>query len=102
MAIGLKSWAGHYFFVLVRLHLVLSIFPIPVCTAQLIGDFWTNRQSATSKVAPTALALFGNVITLHPALKGKAQRICSANQKFSWVFFFAALRLLVEYESQRQ
>jgi hypothetical protein len=46
------------FFALVRLHLVLSIFSFPVSTAQFIGEFWTNRQSALSNVAPTVLALY--------------------------------------------
>ncbi len=40
--------------------------------------------------------------TLLPALKGEAWQIRSANLKFSQIFFFAALRLLAEYESQRQ
>jgi hypothetical protein len=31
--------AGHYFFVLIRLHLILTIFPFPVSTAQFIGGF---------------------------------------------------------------
>ncbi len=31
------------FFVLLRLHLALTIFPFPVSTAQLIGEFGKNR-----------------------------------------------------------
>jgi hypothetical protein len=50
--------AGHYFFDLVHLHLVLTIFPFPVSTAEFIGEFWANKQSATSDLAPTVLALY--------------------------------------------
>ncbi len=71
------------FFVLVHLHLVLSIFSFPASTAQFIGEFWTNRQSATSNVAPTVLALYISVIgaTLHPALKGEARRLRRAYRR---------------------
>ncbi len=37
--------------VLFHLHLDFAIFPFPVSTAQLIGEFWKNRRSATSDVA---------------------------------------------------
>jgi hypothetical protein len=36
---GLDRGAGHYFFVLVHLDLVLTIFPFPVSTAEFIGEF---------------------------------------------------------------
>ncbi len=59
-------------FVLVCLNLVPTLFPFPVSTAQLIGEFWTNRRSAMSNVVATVLALYRTVIgiTLLPALKG--------------------------------
>jgi hypothetical protein len=50
--------AGQCFIVKVSLHLVLSLFPFPVSTTQFIGEFWTNKRSATSDVAPTVLALY--------------------------------------------
>jgi hypothetical protein len=37
------SGAGRFYVVLLRLHLVLTIFPFPVSTAQVIGEFWMNR-----------------------------------------------------------
>ncbi len=36
---ALDRGAGHYFFVLFRLYLVLGIFPFPVRNAQFIGEF---------------------------------------------------------------
>ncbi len=41
--------AGHYFEFLLCRHLVLKIFPFPVSTAKLIGDFYNNRQSAANR-----------------------------------------------------
>ncbi len=38
--------AGHYFDFLLRRHLALNIFPFPVTTAKLIGEFYNNRRSA--------------------------------------------------------
>jgi hypothetical protein len=43
--------AGRFFVVLLRRHLALTVFPFPVSTAQLRGEFGKNRQSATSNVA---------------------------------------------------
>ncbi len=50
--------AGHSFVVLVRLHLVLTIFLFPASTAQIIGEFWRNRLSTTSNVVPIIVALY--------------------------------------------
>jgi hypothetical protein len=55
---SLNRGAGHYFFVLVHLHLVLSIFPLPVSTAEFIGEFWSNKRSDTSDVPLTVLAQY--------------------------------------------
>jgi hypothetical protein len=41
---GLWCWA--YFQVLIRHLLVLNIFPFPVSTAKLIGDFYNKRRKA--------------------------------------------------------
>ncbi len=38
--------AGHYFDFLLCRHLTLNIFPFPVTTAKLIGEFYNNRRSA--------------------------------------------------------
>jgi hypothetical protein len=35
--------AGYYFVNLGGLHLVYALFPFPVSTAQIIGEFWKNR-----------------------------------------------------------
>jgi hypothetical protein len=35
--------AGHSFVVLFRFHLGFTIFPFPVSTTQIIGEFWKNR-----------------------------------------------------------
>jgi hypothetical protein len=35
--------AGHSFVVLLGFHLVFSIFPFPVSTVQILGEFWNNR-----------------------------------------------------------
>jgi hypothetical protein len=34
------------------LHLVFTLFPFPVSTAQIIGEFWKNRCSGKSDLAP--------------------------------------------------
>jgi hypothetical protein len=49
--------AGRFYVVLLRLHLVFTVFPFPVSTAEFIGEFWKNKRSATSDVAPIVLAL---------------------------------------------
>ncbi len=35
--------AGHFLDVLFGFHLGFAIFPFPVSTAQVIGEFWKNR-----------------------------------------------------------
>ncbi len=52
--------AEHSFVVLFRFHLGFTIFPFPVSTAKFIGEFWKNKRSATSAVAPIVLALYIN------------------------------------------
>jgi hypothetical protein len=96
---ALDHGAGHYFFVLVRLHLFLSIFPFPVSTAQFIGEFWKNRWSATSNVAPAVLVLYRNVIgaTLHPALKGKAGQFAVPIGKVRQIFSQRQLEVFADF-----
>ncbi len=58
----LRVWASHrgagYFFVVLSgLHLVFTLFPFPVSTAKIMGEFWKNRCSGTSDLAPIVLAL---------------------------------------------
>ncbi len=50
--------AGHSFVVLFRFRLGFAIVLFPVSTAEFIGEFWTNKRSATSDVAPLQLALY--------------------------------------------
>ncbi len=50
--------AGHSFVVLFRFHLGFTIFPFPVITAQVVGEFWRNRQGGTSDIAPIVLILY--------------------------------------------
>jgi hypothetical protein len=52
------SGAGHSFVVLFRFRLDFAIFPFPVSTAEFVGEFWTNKRSATSGVALIQLALY--------------------------------------------
>jgi hypothetical protein len=40
---ALDCGAGHYFVVLFGFHLYFTIFPFPVSTAQMIGEFWKNK-----------------------------------------------------------
>jgi hypothetical protein len=49
--------AGRSFVVLFRFHLRF-IFPFPVSTVKIIGEFWINRRSGASNVAPIELALY--------------------------------------------
>jgi hypothetical protein len=50
--------AGYYFVVSGGLHLVFTLFLFPVSTAQIMGEFWKNRCSGTSDLAPIVLALY--------------------------------------------
>jgi hypothetical protein len=50
--------AGRSFVVLFRFHLGFAIFPFPVSTVKIIGEFWIIRRSGTSDVAPMELALY--------------------------------------------
>ncbi len=115
--VTLDCGAGHSFVVLFRFHLGFVIFPFPVSTVQIMSEFWINRWSGASNVAPILLALqschscyywrcvaFGANRRRGGTLAtriSKPGQICSANKKFLF-FMFAALRLLVEHESQDQ
>jgi hypothetical protein len=48
---------GHSFVVLLGFHFDFTIFPFPASTAQFIGEFWKNRRSGASDVAPIVFAL---------------------------------------------
>jgi hypothetical protein len=78
-------------------HLVLTIFPFPVSTAEFIGEFGANTRSATSDVAPTVLALRRSL-----RLKAKRGEFAAPIRSFRGFLLFAALHLLAENESQRQ
>ncbi len=109
--------AGHSFVVLFRFYFGFAIFPFPVSTVQIISEFWINRWSGASEVAPNwrYIAATATIIgaAWHSALieakRGNAHctyrrsgQICSANKKFSDFFMFAALPLLAEHESLDQ
>ncbi len=40
---ALDCGAGHSFVVLFGFHLDFAIFPFPVSTVKIIGEFWINR-----------------------------------------------------------
>jgi hypothetical protein len=43
---SVRAWdcgAGRFYVVLHRLHLAFTIFPFPVSTVQIIGEFWIDR-----------------------------------------------------------
>ncbi len=112
--------AGHSFVVLFTFHLGFAIFPFPVSTVQFTGEFWINRWSGASDVAPIELALYschsyyywrwvafgakrrsgGMECSLH--LKAKQDEFVAPIRSFRGFFMFAALRLLAEHESQDQ
>ncbi len=94
--------AGHSFVVLFGFHLGFAIFPFPVSTVQIIGEFWINRWSGASDVTPIELALdschsyyywrcvaFGanrqSGVTLAAPI-GEVGLIRSTNMKFSRIF----------------
>jgi hypothetical protein len=58
------------------------------------------NRSGVSDLAPVLLALHSKQYWRDdaPALIGEAGRFRSANIKISWIFIFAALRLLADYE----
>jgi hypothetical protein len=47
---------GIIFLFFLRRHLLFSIFPFPVSSALLRGEFCSNRQSGTKIIAPIVLA----------------------------------------------
>ncbi len=94
--------AGRSFVILFGFHLGFAIFPFPVSTAQIIGEFWIIRRRGVSDVAPIELALYSCHSYYYwrcvafganrrsggklAAPKGEAGRIRSANTKFSRIF----------------
>jgi hypothetical protein len=74
-------------FKLVSILFICSLFLFPVSTAQFIGEFWNNKRSGMSDLAPILLALYNKnnsfIIgaALRPALIGEAGRFRSANNK---------------------
>ncbi len=68
------SWRWTLFFVLVRLHFVLTTFPFLVSTAQFIREFRTNRRSATSNVVPIYWRYIEMILALCRSLRLKAKR----------------------------
>ncbi len=50
--------AGHSFVVLFGFNFDFTIFPFLVSTAHVIGEFWKNRRSGASDVAPIVFALY--------------------------------------------
>ncbi len=79
------------------------LFPFPVSTAQIIGEFWKNGWSSVSDVAPLVLALYSSYSrycwrfasgafrrsggTLAVPIGG-AERSSNAKKKFSQIFFY--------------
>ncbi len=63
--------------------LVFPLFPFPVSTAEFIGEFWKNKRSPTSDVAPMYWRYIELVIgaTSISALKGEAGRLRCANRR---------------------
>jgi hypothetical protein len=78
----LLAWdcgAWRFFVICVKsLHLVQNIFPIPVSTGKLKGDFWTNRWSA-EKSFPCFLILSCRSCCV--------KSIDTAIEKIRWLFF---------------
>jgi hypothetical protein len=73
--------AGHYFEFLFRRRFVLNIFPFPVITAKLLGDFYNNRRSALRiviRASPILSFSFCCTNTIGAAIRtpliGEAQR----------------------------
>jgi hypothetical protein len=58
--------AGHYFVDLGGFHLVYAIFPFPVSTARIIGEFWKKFLEILAETAKITGAAW------HTALIGEA------------------------------
>jgi hypothetical protein len=103
------------FFVLVCLHLVLTIFPFLVSTAQFKGEFRTNRRSAMSNIAPSYWRYIEILLALRHSLRLKVKRgeFAALIRSFRGFFFiccalptggvrFAAPIVLAQHKGNRR
>ncbi len=87
--------AGHYFEFLLRGCLVLNIFPFPVSTAKLIGDFYNNRRSAANGYPRFAYSFVSLMLRQYylSCDSYSANRRSTANKKKIRENFVLALRI---------
>jgi hypothetical protein len=100
---GWDCGAGHYFDFLLRRRLALNIFPFPVTTAKLIGEFYYNRRSVAHGSPRFAYSFVFLMLRQYywRCDPYSANGRSAANEKKSaktsyWRCEFAALRLLAQ------
>jgi hypothetical protein len=87
--------AGHYLQFLIRLRLVLNIFPFPVGTAKLKGEFCNNRRSAANIYLRFAYSFVSLMLRQYYWLRNSysANRRSAVNIKKIRENFLLALRI---------
>jgi hypothetical protein len=103
LSIGLGLWRWALFSSLIHRRLLFNIFPFLVSTAQLIGDFYDNRQSAANSYLRFAYSFVSRMMSQYnwSCDSFSANRRSAANKKKSaktsnWHCEFAALHLLAQ------
>ncbi len=93
--------AGHCFDFLLRHRLALNIFPFPVTTVKLLGEFYNNRRSAANRCPRFAYSFVSFMLPQYywSCNSYCASRRSAANKKksaktFNWRCEFVAFRLL--------
>ncbi len=93
--------AGHCFDFLLCRHLAVNIFPFPVTTAKLIGEFYNNRRSAADRCPRFAYSFVSFMLHQYywSCDSYCVSRRSAANNKksaktFNWCCEFVALCLL--------
>ena len=95
--------AGHYFDLLFRRRLVLTIFPFPVSTEKILGDFYNNRRSAANSFPRFAYSFVVLMLRQyywrcdsHSANRRSTANMKNPRKSYYWRYEFAALRLLAQ------
>jgi hypothetical protein len=92
--------AGHYFGFLIYCHLVLYLFPFPLSTEKLLGEFYYNRRIAANTFPRFAYSCVSFILRqyywhcdLYSACGQSAAKKKNLRNFLYWRYKFAALRL---------
>jgi hypothetical protein len=104
LRIGLGLWRWALFFFFFRRCLVLNIFPFPVSTEKIFGDFYNNKQSTANSFPRIAYFLLSlcRANTIGAAICTRAANIKKIRKNFVWALQIRPARLLAPNATQRQ